>query len=349
MTMPNLFKRKYFFITLLVLAAYSFLPTTASAALIYFTPASGEYQAGDNFAVEVRVDNEGECINAIEAHINYSPNIRVADFSKGDSIATLWAEEPKIDGERNSLSFVAGIPGGYCGRIPGDPGVSNVLGKIFFRFPGFTVGVAASDIVRVEFGVGTKVLRNDGVGSEAKLTMNVAEFKIVENGASPRTEWLDILRGDTIPPEPFTIEMHNDQALYNGRVFLVFGTVDKQTGVDYYEVLESDENGFIRGTEKPAAWKRAQSPYLLEDQRLRSIIKVRAFDKAGNERMIEEISNRVDFKDWPPKLFGFLDTELLQIYRVYIAIGVGFLALFIFLSVFIFLRVRKRKKLAGVV
>ena len=38
-----------------------------------------------------------------------------------------------------------------------------------------------------------------------------------------------------------------------------------------------------------AIWKVGDSPYLLEDQSLKSIIKVRAIDKAGNERIVEII------------------------------------------------------------
>ena len=57
--------------------------------------------------------------------------------------------------------------------------------------------------------------------------------------------------------------------------FLIFSTTDKQTGIDCYEIKEGEKD-----------WKKEKSPYLLEDQTLRSIIKVRAVDKAGNERII---------------------------------------------------------------
>ena len=36
-------------------------------------------------------------------------------------------------------------------------------------------------------------------------------------------------------------------------------------------------------------WKKAAMPYLLEDQNLESTIKVRAIDKAGNERYVEYV------------------------------------------------------------
>ena len=39
--------------------------------------------------------------------------------------------------------------------------------------------------------------------------------------------------------------------------------------------------------EGEGGWKEAATPYVLEDQSLKGIIKVRAVDKAGNERIAE--------------------------------------------------------------
>ena len=68
---------------------------------------------------------------------------------------------------------------------------------------------------------------------------------------------------------------------------MVFATIDKTSGVDYYEVKEGKHD-----------FQRAESPYLLEDQSLRSKISVRAVDKAGNERIAEIIPPfKVSWKD----------------------------------------------------
>jgi hypothetical protein len=61
--------------------------------------------------------------------------------------------------------------------------------------------------------------------------------------------------------------------VFGGLYYIVFSTVDKQSGVDHYEVFE---NG---------AWEKVVSPYKLPDQSLKSEIKVKAIDKAGNERV----------------------------------------------------------------
>ena len=73
--------------------------------------------------------------------------------------------------------------------------------------------------------------------------------------------------------------------------FLVFSGIDKQTGIDYYEVKEGQGN-----------WKRAEFPYVLEDQTLQGIIEVRAVDKAGNERIAEYTPSQYGL---PSKHFPF--------------------------------------------
>ena len=91
----------------------------------------------------------------------------------------------------------------------------------------------------------------------------------------PRDEWQEELEKDTIPPEAFEIELYQDPSIFGGKYFIVFSTTDKQTGIDHYEVKEGKRK-----------WQEAESPYLLGDQKLESIIKVKAVDKAGNERTV---------------------------------------------------------------
>lgn len=91
---------------------------------------------------------------------------------------------------------------------------------------------------------------------------------------------------DTMLPEEFEPEI----AEIEGKNYLAFATVDSMSGVDHYEIIEADERGYLRGfTQKEIKedWKVGESPYLLEDQDLRSKILVKAVDKAGNERVAE--------------------------------------------------------------
>ena len=103
---------------------------------------------------------------------------------------------------------------------------------------------------------------------------------------------------DSTRPEEFRPEIGEDPSIFEGKYFLSFATTDKTSGIDYYEILEIDERGFKRGTKKEAEWKMGESPYLLEDQSLQSIIKVKAVDKAGNEKIAEIIPPEKPFPYW---------------------------------------------------
>jgi len=83
---------------------------------------------------------------------------------------------------------------------------------------------------------------------------------------------------DTTPPELFDIFVAQDATIFEGKAFLAFSATDKTSGIDHYEVSET--KGGAR-----EQWQAATSPYLLGDQRLRSVIAVKAVDKAGNERI----------------------------------------------------------------
>lgn len=257
-------------------------PIGAGAAILYLEPASGEYHSGDTFIVEARIDTEGECINTVKVDLSFSKDIlEVIDFSQGNSILTLWLQTPKIDQKSGSVSFTGGIPGGYCGPLPGEPGKPDLLLKLIFR-------LTSGGLSSVNFGKGSVVLLNDGFGTPAKLTLKEAIFTILpEKREIPKEEWQEEIGKDNIPPEPFEIKIHKDPSIFEGKYFLVFQTVDKQTGIDRYEVKEGKRN-----------WKIAESPYLLEDQSLKSIIKVKAVDKAGNERIAEYIPAKKLFPYW---------------------------------------------------
>jgi len=262
---------------ILLIIGFALFPVITFAAILYLEPSSGEYQPGDTFLVEMKIDTEGECINTIEANLSFSQDIlKAVDFSQGKSIITLWVKSPEINQEKGEISFRGGIPGGYCGRIPGDPEASNSLGKIIFRIPGMIVGELMESSAEVKILDTSQVLLNDGLGTKAKLTTQGANFKILSKLEPSKDEWQEELEKDNIPPEQFEIEIQQTPAIFEGKYFITFSTSDKQTGVDYYEAKEGKRN-----------WQIAESPYLLEDQSLQSIIKVKAVDKTGNERIAE--------------------------------------------------------------
>lgn len=259
-----------FIFFLLLFCAFLF-PGYCQAAVLYLEPENGNYHVNDTFIVNIRIDNQEECINTVKTRINFPPqSLELIDFSQGNSVLVVWLEPPKIDQESGTLSFIGGIPGGYCGRLPGDPDETNLLGKIIIKAK--TTGESS-----IVFSADSQALLNDGLGTPAELTFRNSVFTIdsAESG-EVKNEWQEKLIADRTPPEPFETEITKDPEIFEGRYFIIFYTTDKQTGIDYCEIKEGEGNP-----------KKVVSPYLLEDQSLKSIIEIKAVDKAGNERTVK--------------------------------------------------------------
>ena len=257
------------------------------AAVLYLSPSTGSYYQGDTFMVEIRLDTQGEYINAVEANLNFSPDIlEVKDLSQGNSILTLWVKEPGFS--ENKISILGGVPGGY-------QGADGLLGKIIFQ-----VSESGQGSARINFQDDSKVLLNDGKGTEAKLTIQGAKFNIIpEKSEIPGNKWKEELEKDKIPPQPFKIEISQNSAIFEGKYFITFSTTDKETGVDYYEVKEGKGD-----------WEKAVSPYILKNQRLTDDIWIKAIDKAGNEWV--EIVKAARKPIWEYVLYGVLFLILLS-------------------------------------
>jgi len=256
-----------------------FFPLSSWAAILYLEPSSSGYYQGDTFLVEVRIDTQGECINTVKVELSFDSNIlEIKDFSQGNSLLSLWTKEPEFSNETGLVSFSGGVPGGYCGELAGDPGISNLLGRIIFQAhqdPFINKPINT----RVEFSENSYVLLHDGLGTKASLITQGAIVSILSGIPEfPRQEWQELLKGDTTVPEPFIIMLEQNPVVFEGKYFITFSTTDKQTGIAHYEIQEGEKE-----------WKRADSPYLLEDQGLSDTIRVKAVDKAGNEYIAEYV------------------------------------------------------------
>ena len=204
--------------------------------------------------------------------------MEIKDFSQGNSLLSLWTKEPEFSNETGLVSFSGGIPGGYCGKLAGDPGVSNILGRIVFQV--YQTPLINKPInARVEFSENSYVLLHDGLGTKAPLITQGAIINILSGIPEfPKQEWQELLKGDTVAPEPFIIILEQDPVIFEGKYFITFSTTDKQTGIAHYEIQEGEKE-----------WKRTNSPYLLEDQGLNDTIRVKAIDKAGNKYVAEYV------------------------------------------------------------
>ena len=277
-------------LAVLVLVGFGVLlpAATASAALLYLDVSDTSIHPGDTLSVAVRLETTNdECVNVVDGVLELRGGLLPVDISRGQSIIPLWVEEPQIDQANGRVTFAGGIPNGYCGRIDGDPRLTNVLFELLVQAPGFSVGIGErDDTAGIDFAPETTVYLNDGAGTPAELTTFGADFVVNTRPRNePINEWNPRVSEDDTPPQPFSIQLEADPSIYGGRYFITFNTTDKESGLDRYEVIEEpiDQLGLFNWGRVDTPWREVRSPYLLTDQSLNSTIRVRALDKAGNE------------------------------------------------------------------
>lgn len=279
-----------FFNWVMVVTLSALYPSGSQAASLYIDPALSQVHRGDLFTMSVRLDTDeavGECVNAVDAVITYPESIEPVDVSIGDSILRVWVEEPTIHRDTRTITFAGGIPNGYCGRVAGDPRLTNILAKVIFRSPGFVVGGSTTNTeATIGFSDESTAYLNDGLGTKAVLSTYPARVELDPNlGKEILNAWQEDINADDVAPEEFSISLHKDDKAFSQKYYIVFNTTDKQTGVDHYEVMEEPlaKSGSFQWGRADAPWIETRSPYVLADQSLNSIIRVKAIDKAGNE------------------------------------------------------------------
>ena len=229
-------------------------PASILAAGLQLESGSNEVRTGDIFKVDVVVNSDNESVNAIEGEVRFPiDTLELKEIKIGSSILTFWIESPhEINPGR---IFYSGItPGGF--NLP-----KALVFSIFFQ-------AKRDGLVNINLA-NSKVLKNDGLGTEAGLTLTNINIYVRSDIPSQM-----VVYDDNIPPEKFKVQVIQDPNVFEGKYFLVFTAQDKDSGIDRYEVKEGKNN-----------YKITQSPYLLENQELTSDITVKAVDKHGNERL----------------------------------------------------------------
>jgi len=104
---------------------FSFAGISQASTEIYFKNASPvglwpretkEIFEKDIFSVVLMISSD-KLINVINGTIFYDKDkIEIQKVKTGDSLFSLWTEEPAFDNEKGELSFIGGIPNGFMGR-----------------------------------------------------------------------------------------------------------------------------------------------------------------------------------------------------------------------------------------
>lgn len=248
-------KYKFIIITILCLIL---APRLVGAAVISASTDSS-VSAMDTAIVNVFINTEGQNINSVDGSVSLSDehggNFELRDISLVDSVFTMWPRKPSLEAGQK-IYFVGGVPGG----VNGDK-------LLLFRI---IVKINASG----NFSVSPNKLVayiNDGSGTGVNVVGVRSLIAVGKAKSEPQDKWKEIVSNDNVAPEPFTVNVVQDENLFDGRKFLSFETFDSGSGVSYYEVQE--------GKNPPV---KTGNTYVLIDQIGKVDVVVTAYDKAGN-------------------------------------------------------------------
>ncbi len=104
--------KKYILITALLISSFHI----TEAATLYLLPESQNLNIGQEFFIDVKVNSEGNFINAVQTNITLPANIEITEITKQNSIFNFWIEDPNISENKNQLNFVGGTAKGVSGE-----------------------------------------------------------------------------------------------------------------------------------------------------------------------------------------------------------------------------------------
>lgn len=259
--MINKFRKNYIIVLLIVTGCFLITSSTQAAKLFFETDVT-EIGIGQEIKVTLRLDTEGEIINAIEGEIRLPEIISMESIKDGNSIISFWVEQPRIENTKTII---------FSGIVPGGSEINN--GEIF----SFTAKTNSEGVGSIGFS-SAHVLLHDGQGTEVDIQIDtlslLVDTEISLTDFSTET--------DMEPPEKFELNLTDDENVFSGDYFLVFASQDKSSGIGYYEVLETKKRLI---DERLGEWQIVKSPYQIKDQTLTSFVYIRAVDRVGNVRV----------------------------------------------------------------
>lgn len=158
-------KLKYIGILCFLAVLAPFFANAAGQAGLFLNPASGSFLVGSTFDLSIVLDTKSEAVNTVEIELLFPPDkLQLTNPSVGKSIIQLWPAPPIFSNREGKIYFVGGIP---------SPGIVTSRGIVLT----FTFRVVGPGEGQIKFGERTKVLANDGKGTDILGQKGAAFFR----------------------------------------------------------------------------------------------------------------------------------------------------------------------------
>ncbi len=209
--------------------------------------------------LRVFLNTEGVAVNMVAGSFVMPEGLVPREIETGSSAFALWVTEPSVTNQ--TISFAGAIPNGLsASRIP--------LLDVVFSAQEFS---ATEQPVH---GALSAFLNTAEAEQIAVVVPSSVSWDFLVSSSSP-------LEVDRIAPEPFSVTVLAQSDMFLGKTVAIFSTVDKQSGMDYFEVQ-------VHRSPVPDAahWFRAESPVVVPDDIDTKFFSVKAVDRAGNIRVV---------------------------------------------------------------
>ncbi len=133
---------------------------------ITLSPRSGSFVEGSTFDVPILLNTNGVNINSLEVRLNFDKNkLEIVRPTGSESIIGVWIEPPRFDNKNGNASYVGVVTNGITTN-------SGLIGTVTFK-------AKSSGRAVVYIGSDSKVLINDGLGTEIESEFGRAEYSIL--------------------------------------------------------------------------------------------------------------------------------------------------------------------------
>lgn len=150
----------------LVIVGALVMPTMALAdgASLKISPSTGVYEVGGLIDISFVVDTGGQTINAVQADVLFpADKLQVVNPVASTSFISIWVTAPTYSNTDGTLNFQGGLPN------PGIKTTGGVISTVTFR-------VKASGKATIRFAATSRVLLNDGAGTNILTSSGTADF-----------------------------------------------------------------------------------------------------------------------------------------------------------------------------
>lgn len=246
-------RKLYFFLAISVLLFVG-ITNRAQGAVFYFSPPSGSFTEGTNFVVSLKIDSEGEAINAAEGRVQFPKALlEVSKVEFTDSIFNFWVDEPAFSNEEGTLKFLGGTNAAVAGA-------ALQTFRIVFRAK--AAGQATLSLTDAAITLG------DGSGTNVLRESRQAMFTLKEKGlplASPTPTPRVPVRATRLPSLPkIEVPLYPDQERWYNTVAPFAGRWTLPPDVAGVSTALNKDPNFIPQEKSEGAFETKDLPQLEE-------------------------------------------------------------------------------------